>query len=100
MFNKQLTKNIKALDEEINKLIIEMTESEDQDTKDRLETRIDELTDIRTKLSKDKVSESHAREIISGLVGIGGIILVLKHEKTEVITSKAFSMATKMFRGV
>lgn len=61
--------------------------------------KLEDLTEIRCKLSEAKVKESNVPAII-GLAGsIAGIVLVLKHEQAEIITSKAFSMATKMFRG-
>jgi hypothetical protein len=50
-------------------------------------------------LSEAKVNESNMPAVI-GLVGsLSAILLVLKHEEANVITSKAFSIATKMFRG-
>jgi hypothetical protein len=61
--------------------------------------KLEDLTKIRCQLAEAKVKESNAPAIISGVVGISAIVLVLRYEKAEVITSKAFSMATKMFRG-
>jgi hypothetical protein len=61
--------------------------------------KLEDLTKIRCLLAEAKVKESNAPAII-GLVGsISAILLVLKHEKADIITSKAFSIATKMFRG-
>ena len=97
--NKQLKKNIKALDLEIEKLHAQLADADDNAEYGDIIERIEQLTDLRCKLSESKVLSSHSKEIISGLIGIAGMVLVLKHEQTEVITTKAFSMATKMFRG-
>lgn len=99
MFNKQLKSNIKEIDVEINKLIVEMKDIEDEDERNAIETRIDKLSIIRQKMSEDLVNESYSKEILAGAVSLGAIVLVLKHEKSEIITTKAFSMATKLFRG-
>lgn len=151
MFNKQLRKNIKALDVQIGVLSTELAglkkdtkydvkvrtlgdlvefrsklvknkEDEKSDVVIELDKQIeeltkmishlasdevytakmnklDELTKIRTMLSEAKVKESNAPAVISGVIGLSAILLVLKHEEANIITSKAFSIATKMFRG-
>lgn len=151
MFNKQLRKNIEAMDLQIGNLSEELhslkrdtkydvkiktltdlvevrsklTKNEDSsrnDTINELDKRIEEitmvlgqleydeeysakvkrleeLTSIRCQLADAKVKESNAPAIISGVIGVSAVLLVLHHEKTDIITSKAFSMATKMFRG-
>ena len=62
--------------------------------------KLDELTKVRCQLAEAKVKESNAPVIISGVVGISAILLVLNYEKKDIITSKAFSIATKMFKGM
>lgn len=62
--------------------------------------RLEELTKVRCQLSEVKSKESIAPLLISGGVSIGATLLVLKHEKTEIITSKAYNIVTKMFRGM
>lgn len=100
MLNKKLNKNIKKIDETIEVLMEQaMAEDITKQKYDEIMAKIDKLTDIRRQLSENKVSESHAKEILSGLIGITGMVLVLKHEKADIITTKAFSMATKLFRG-
>ena len=99
MFNKQLKRNIKMVDEHINKLIEELIQTDDKDKADEIQKNIDNATELRCKLSSNKVDESYSKEIVTGLIGIAGMVLVLQHEKADIITSKAFSMATKMFRG-
>jgi predicted RNase H-like nuclease (RuvC/YqgF family) len=61
--------------------------------------KLEDLTKVRCQLSEVKVKESNVPAIISLVGSVGAIVLVLKHEKVDIITSKAFSMATKMFRG-
>lgn len=62
--------------------------------------KLEELTKARCQLSEVKSKESNAPVVITGLVGLSAIALVLHYEKTEIVTSKAFSIATKMFRGM
>lgn len=99
MANKQLVKNIEELDVYINKLMNELMVLVDPTEIEEVEMRLKHATEIRNRLSENKVRESYTKEIISGAIGLTGMVLVLKHERAEVITSKAFSMATKMFRG-
>jgi predicted RNase H-like nuclease (RuvC/YqgF family) len=61
--------------------------------------KLEDLTNVRCRLAEAKVKESNAPVIISGVVGISAILLVLHYEKAEIVTSKAFGIATKMFRG-
>lgn len=82
--------------EELTKMVAHLASDEVYTAKVK---KLEDLTNIRCQLSEAKVSESNVPAIISGVVGITGILLVLKHEKAEIITSKAFSIATKMFRG-
>lgn len=100
MFNRQLRRNIKLIDEEIGEITLGLTQTDDEAEMKVMVKRIEELTDIRNVLSNNKVNESYAKEIISGSLAIAGIVIVLKYEKEDIITStKAFSMATKLFRG-
>lgn len=151
MFNRQLRKNIKALDVQIGELSTELAglkkdtkydqkvrtlgdlvefrsklvknkEDEKSDVVIELDRQIeeltkmishlasdevytakmnklDELTKIRSQLSEAKVNESNTPAVITGVIGLSAILLVLKHEEANIITSKAFSIATKMFRG-
>ncbi len=99
MANKRLKANIEALDNHISKLMVELTTAVEAEDISELEARIEKATELRCKLTESKVSDSYSREIVSGLVSLTGMVLVLKHEKAEVITTKAFSMATKLFRG-
>lgn len=99
MFNKQLKVNIKELDKEIGTIVCSMNETDDVESLQVMIETLGKLTELRDKLSSNKVNESYAKEIISGAIAIGGLLIVLKHEESNIITSKAFSMATKLFRG-
>lgn len=100
MFNKQLKRNIKMIDEEIGEITLGLTQTEDEASIQVMVGRIEELTNIRNILSNNKVNESYAKEIISGTLALVGIGVVLAYEKEDIIRStKAFSMAAKLFRG-
>lgn len=95
---KQLQENIKALDVEIGVLTQELINADGHEYNE-ISLKIEKLTEIRAKMVDSKVADSYSKEIISGVIGIAGMVLVLKHEKADIITTKAFSMATKLFRG-
>lgn len=87
------------LDKQIEELTMLIQHIESDEVYTAKAQKLDDLTKIRCQLSDAKVKESNAPTIITGLVGLSAIVLVLKHEEANVITSKAFSIATKMFRG-
>ena len=98
--NRQLNANIEKIDVLIARIAGElMYETEPDEVEVRLQ-RIDELTKIRLKLVESKVTASYSKELVTGAISLVGMALVLKHEKAEIITSKAYTIATKMFRGV
>lgn len=99
MSKKQLIANIEAIDLQIGKLIDELGGLEGTEEHKTIVQEIDDLTKIRKELTESKVKDSNAPAIISGLVGISAILLVLNFEKTDVVTSKAYSMATRLLRG-
>lgn len=61
--------------------------------------KLEELTKIRCQLEESKVKNSVKPVVTSGLLSIASIAIILKYEETDVITSKAMSIATSMFRG-
>lgn len=99
MFRRQLTANIKSLDLKIGKLNEELEGIDDNDEYEITIGKIESLTALRCKLSESKNVNSVKPLVVSGLFGIASVVIVLKYEETEVITSKAFNMATSMFRG-
>lgn len=100
MFNKQLNANIKEIDTQIAKLMVELDAVVEDNEYEMILMKIDDLAKLRDKLSTNKVNESYSKEIVSGVIGMAAIVVVLKHEKADIITSKAFGIATKLFRGV
>lgn len=98
MFNKQLKANIKKIDVKIGELMEELIVAENPDDQELILVRIDELTKVRNKLSSDKVSESYSKELISGAIGLTSMVLVLRYEKADIITSKAFDMVKSMYK--
>ena len=91
--------NIKSIDEEIGKLTEELVGAAGTDEYGKIVHRIDNLTTIRSKLVEGSGDKAVKELLLSGTVTLASILLVLKYEKTDIITSKAFNMATKMFRG-
>lgn len=61
--------------------------------------KLEDLTKIRCQLSETKVKESNVPAVVGLVGGLSAIGLVLYYEKTDIVVSKAFGMATKMFRG-
>lgn len=102
MFNRRLKKNINEIDVKISKLNEELNSIEGMSEEDLklIEGRAELLINLRNKLSEVKTRESIAPIVIPGVVGLSAILLVLNYEKREIITTKAFSIATKMFRGL
>lgn len=82
--------------EELTRMVIQLESDEVYTAKVK---KLEDLVGLRCQLSEAKVRESNVPAIITGVAGLTAIVLVLKHEQTEIITSKAFSIATKMFRG-
>lgn len=99
MFKKQLTVNIEDLDLKIRILTEELALTEDDDKYNTIIGKIDKLTEIRCKLAESKVNGSLTPVVVSGLMGIASLVIVLKFEKAEIITSKAFNMVPNLFRG-
>lgn len=88
-----------VIDEQIEELTRMVINLESDEVYTAKLNKLEELVKLRGQLSEAKVRESNAPAIISLIGSVGAIVLVLKHEQAEIITSKAFSIATKMFRG-
>lgn len=95
----KLSDTVVELDRQIEELTMIINKVESDEVYSAKLKKLEDLTAIRCKLSEAKVKESNVPAIISGVVGISTVLLVLKHEKADIITSKAFGIATKMFRG-
>lgn len=99
MFKKQITVNIQELDSQIGKLTQELA-VEVNDEKFELTTqKLKDLIELRTELYESKVKNSVKPLVVSGLFGLTSVVIVLKYEEANVITSKAWSTAIGMFRG-
>lgn len=100
MFKKQIDDNIEDLDIKIGLLTYELGSIEDnEELYDRISKRLEKLIELRCKLSESRVKESKFPTVLSGAVQVSSILLVLHYEKTDIVTSKAFGMATKIFKG-
>lgn len=99
MFNKQLKRNIQAVDVKIGKLYEDLNKATSDDEKETILSMIHELADLRNKLSETKARESVASVVIPGAIGLAAIFMVIRHEETNVISTKALGLATKLFRG-
>jgi hypothetical protein len=100
VLNKQLKRNVNALDVRISKLYEELDKATTNGEREVLLDRAKELADLRNKLSEVKTRESLTPIVVPGVIGLSAILLVLNYEKTGIVTSKAFGIATKMFRGL
>lgn len=91
---------IRELDKQIDELVIETIHYERDEEKYQAKLKnLEALTKVRCQLEESRVNASNAPALISGLLGISAILLVLHYEKTDIVTSKAFSIATSLFRG-
>lgn len=99
MKNKLLKANIKELDVQIAVLMEKIKECNDANKRKVLLDEVDALTELRIKLGDSLEASSHVKEILTGAFGIASMGLVLHFEKANVVTSKAFSMVGKVFRG-
>lgn len=95
---KTLKQNIEDLDLQIETLIGKLGETEDEETFNEISSQIEKLTSIRIDLSSDEVNCSNRDAWIAGGFGLASVLLVLYYEKTDVITSKAYNTATRMFK--
>lgn len=86
------------LDKQIEELAMMIAKIEVDEVYDRKLKKLEDLTKIRGELSECKVNESNAPAVITGVLGMTTVLMVLKHEKTDIITSKAFNIATKWFK--
>lgn len=62
--------------------------------------KLEELVKIRVELAESKTKDSQLPAIISGTIGLVSMLMVLNYEKDNVVTTKAFNMMPRMFRGV
>lgn len=90
--------NIKRLDSQIGKLILQYNEEEDDVKRTVLMDEIEALTDIRVDLKTSKVEGSNSHLWVSGAISIASILLIMDYEKEDAITTKAWNIATRIFK--
>jgi septal ring factor EnvC (AmiA/AmiB activator) len=99
MFNKQLKQNIKELDNRVGKLYEQLDKAQTDEERKQLLEQAKELADLRNKLSEGKTRESLLPVLIPAAVGLTAMFMVIRHEETNIITTKALGLATKFIRG-
>lgn len=99
MFKNQMNKNIERLDFEISNFTEKLMGVENDQELNAIMDKLNRLIELRTKLEDNRTKGSVKPMLVSGAFGIASIALVLKYEEANVITSKAFGMATSMIRG-
>lgn len=68
------------------------------DYADKLKT-LDELSKIRGQLNSSKGNETLKSSLLSGAMSLTSLVMILKHEETNVITTKAYDIFRGAFRG-
>lgn len=99
MFKKTVTLNVEYLDTKISLLISELDSDLSADEYRDTVSKLDSLVKLRSDLANSRDRESMLPIVVSGLIQSIGIFAVLHYEKTDVVTSKAFNMATNLFKG-
>lgn len=95
---KTIDDNLKELDNQIGELLTDYEGCKEESRRSALMNEIKELTDIREKLKASRETGSNSHLWVSGTISIATILLVMKYEETNVITSKAYNIATRIFR--
>lgn len=90
--NKEKSELEKQIDERIDNL---GDTADDVDKDEKAVENLKKLIDARSEYMGAKINPN---TIISAVASIGGIVLVLKHEKFEVITSKAWTLIQKAWK--
>lgn len=95
---KTIRHNVKDLDNKIGELLEIYESTEDEVERAELMDEIERLTDIRVKLKASKEEGSNSGLWVSGALSIATVVLIMKYEETDIITTKAFNIATRIFR--
>ena len=97
MKSQQVKEALKAIDVQLQTLSLELASlSAQDDNYEKVTGQIETLVDIREELRGRKFEPVKLDTIISGVVSIASVLLITKHEKVDIITSKAFTIATKL----
>jgi hypothetical protein len=81
--------------EELTKLIQNL--GRDEEYSDKL-AKLEELTKVRCQLAESKENGSVKPIVVSGLLSVASLVIVLKYEEKDVITSKALDITRNMFK--
>lgn len=93
MFNRK-PKTDSLLNEEIARTIIVMRDVDIHTAEyDILMDKVDKLTKLKTDNSRDLPSSN---TLINAGVNLAGILLIIRHENVNVITSKALGFVSKL----
>ena len=95
----EISDAIVELDKQIEELIKIMTVLEKDEYYTTKMQKLNDLTKLRNELAESKIKGSYMPLVITGVLGATQLLMVLKHEKTDVITSKAFGWVPNLFRG-
>lgn len=99
--NNTVKKHIKVVDGQIKSLFYELSEldSDSEDYENVLQ-HIDKLVEIRQDLTENRMETKFGgvdvNTIVNGGISIASILAIMKYEKAEIITTKAWSLATRM----
>ena len=99
MFRKQVEVNVEFIDAKIGEIMLEMENYDNMKDKEILYDELYRLTELRNRITDSKVKDSNSKLWVSGAIQIVGILTVLHYEKADAVVSKAYSMATGMFKG-
>ena len=100
MINRKRAEHIKAIDVRIEALLEDLSNydiysDEYESITDRLEQLVKVRNELKPVRSGDKVKVIDLTTIVNGAVSVLSLMMILEYEKTEVVTTKALSVATK-----
>ena len=100
MINRKRAEHIKAIDVRIEALLEDLSNydiysDEYESMTDRLEQLVKVRNELKPVRSGDKVKVIDLTTIVNGAVSVLSLMMILEYEKTEVVTTKALSVATK-----
>jgi len=100
MINRKRAEHIKAIDVRIEALLEDLSNydiysDEYESMADRLEQLVKVRNELKPVRSGDKVKVIDLTTIVNGAVSVLSLMMILEYEKTEVVTTKALSVATK-----
>ena len=101
MLNRNVRNHIAEVDKRISFLLEDLKEydSASEDYQSIVEN-IKKLTDVRDDLKNGSgekwLKMADVIELVSPTFGLVGILMITKHEKTDIVTSKAASIAMRL----